>query len=284
MSRYKRRKRVDNSKKVKTQRQQLVDKIIEMMRTGDFTWRKAFSGNSLPYSKSTGKRYRGFNAFYLAFMALEKGYKSSLWGTFHAWQEAGGNLAGQRAERIYLAKPRLDEDENIIGMNFRCFNVFNRDQVDGLEEEEDKNKLTLSGSLFGYFEKEGISIKNALKASYAPGSDTVTLPERWQKEDLGWSTIAHEAIHSTGHQDRLARTGVTNLASFGSHAYSQEELIAELGAVFICSALSLSSEKAEQNSAAYLSSWIKVLKENPAWLSSAATEASKATDYILDRI
>jgi len=87
--------------------------------------------------------------------------------------------------------------------------------------------------------------------------------------------------HSTGHKSRLNRKELTKVSGFGSRDYSKEELVAEMGAAFLCSQAGI--ENTIDNSAAYLQSWIKKLKGDPKLAVMAAAQAQKAADYILDQ-
>ena len=97
-----------------------------------------------------------------------------------------------------------------------------------------------------------------------------------------YSTLFHEMVHSTGHKDRLGRldTGV-KLASFGSEDYSKEELIAEIGSAFLMNYIGIETSKTFKNSAAYIQSWLKVLRNDNKFIVSASSKAEKAMKYIL---
>ena len=92
----------------------------------------------------------------------------------------------------------------------------------------------------------------------------------------------HELLHATGHASRLARKGITNPSYFGSHDYSQEELVAEFGASMLCGVSGI-EQKTIENSAAYIQGWLKVLKNDKKCLVLAAAQAQKAADFILNR-
>ncbi len=96
------------------------------------------------------------------------------------------------------------------------------------------------------------------------------------------ATFFHELIHSTGHISRLGREEVVNLTGFGSKPYCREELVAEMGASFLCSSAQIDYDRITENSAAYLAGWLKVLREDNRFIFKAAAEAQKAADYILN--
>ncbi len=106
-----------------------------------------------------------------------------------------------------------------------------------------------------------------------PDKDRFEIPAEY------YSTLFHEITHSTGHKSRLDRLEAT---SFGSEPYAKEELIAEMGAAFLCGEAGIECETLE-NSAAYLSGWLKALKDDKRLVISAAAAAQKAVDLMLDR-
>ena len=95
-----------------------------------------------------------------------------------------------------------------------------------------------------------------------------------------YATLYHEMIHSTGHKSRLNR--LEKDAHFGNEVYSKEELVAELGSASIMNMLGLETKKTFRNSAAYIQSWIKVFKNDPRFIVSAAGKAEKAVKFILN--
>ena len=118
------------------------------------------------------------------------------------------------------------------------------------------------------------------QAFYSPTSDSITLPPRdsFKSAEGMYATWAHEVVHSTGHQDRLARDGIVNF-SRKSESYAKEELVAELGAFLVCTRLEISSRA--DNHASYLSHWIKCLKEKPSFLKKSLSDANKAANYLV---
>ena len=94
-----------------------------------------------------------------------------------------------------------------------------------------------------------------------------------------YSTLFHELTHSTGHPSRIRREGIEKLNTFGSESYSKEELIAEMGAAMLAGVTGI-ERKTLANSAAYLKSWIDVLKSDVRMVVFAASQAQKAADYI----
>jgi antirestriction protein ArdC len=124
-------------------------------------------------------------------------------------------------------------------------------------------------------------------AYYAPLQDYIAMPnpEQFKSAEDYYSVLAHECIHSTGAESRLNRKGVAlsqGLSPFGSATYSFEELVAECGACFICSEAGIANNL--QNSASYVKGWLERLRNDSKLVVHAAAAASKAADYILNRL
>lgn len=105
--------------------------------------------------------------------------------------------------------------------------------------------------------------------------------EAFRSPEEFYSTAFHELAHATGHSSRLSRKGITDPTFFGSHDYSQEELVAEFGASLLCGASGI-EQKTLANSAAYIQGWLKVLKNDKRLAIIAAGQAQRAADYILN--
>lgn len=274
---------------IKQVQQQITDQVVASLKQG-LTWQQAFNGlaGGLPKSVSTGKAYTGCNVIILAM----KGYMACDWGTYKAWLSKGGQVRkGEKGTKIVFCRPVFDKDEPTLIAYFatRTYTVFNVEQVeiDGYEygTADASEYVDMSEcSLMSFFDADNAPRQVVGAPAYAPSSDCIRLPKSWTEEDLAAGTIAHEIIHSTGHESRLSREGVTKPNRFGSHLYSIEELIAELGSLFLCAELGLLTDNCQTNSVAYIESWLKVLQDNPSWVYKASQQASKATAYALDMV
>ena len=122
------------------------------------------------------------------------------------------------------------------------------------------------------------------RAYYAPASDTVSLPppQHFASTAHYYATLFHELGHATGHQRRLSREAVMDPARFGSHAYSKEELVAEMTAAYLCGHCAIDTATLD-NTAAYIDSWLGVLRGDSRLVVHAAAQAQKAADWILGR-
>jgi antirestriction protein ArdC len=125
-------------------------------------------------------------------------------------------------------------------------------------------------------------VHEAREAFYAPSLDLVNLPPRllFTTAEGYFASAYHELVHSTGHGSRLARPGITDLAPFASHAYSKEELVAELGAAYLCGHCGIAPQTLD-NSVAYIASWLELLHNDKTLLWQAISQAQRAVDFIL---
>ena len=121
-------------------------------------------------------------------------------------------------------------------------------------------------------------------AYYSPLEDSVGMPlwERFDTEEGYFATLFHELIHATGHETRLKRTTLAEHNGFGSDPYCKEELIAEMGAAFLCGQAEI-GERTIDSSAAYIKGWLEKLREDKMLIVQAAAQAQKAADFILGR-
>lgn len=297
---YGKKKNKVGNKKIKSNDvyQIITDKIIDHLKKGVIPWRKPWRVSDVPMNLITKKPYRGMNFFLLALTP----YKSNYWLTFKQAQDIGGNVKkGEKSTlivfwKIYKKKDgSVDENgeestENIPVL--RYYNVFNADQVEGIEskipkvEEEEKLDLDLfndfseAESIVENYQNKPLIKFDSNSAYYMPALDAIHMPtkETFVSVEEHYSTLFHEIIHSTGHKKRLNRLNKT--AAFGNKDYSYEELVAELGSAFLCSQANISNATIE-NSAAYINGWLKKLRSDSKILLKAAGAAQKAADHVL---
>ena len=131
----------------------------------------------------------------------------------------------------------------------------------------------------------GVADMPKAKAFYSALTDRITLPppERFTSAEEYYATGLHELIHSTGHQKRLARESILEAAPFGSATYSVEELVAEMGAAYLCAESGISPVVIE-NQAAYVAGWLKKLRDDRKLIVRAAAQAQHAADYVLGKV
>jgi len=269
----------------------VTDRLVALLERGVAPWRKTWKATDVPRSMSSGKPYKGFNVFMLMATSMVNGYSSPWWGTFKAVKDRGGNVRkGEKSTPVVFWK-FLDIEDKETGETrkvpmLRYFNVFNADQCDGLNMAADGNPASAEPIASAEDLFEGMPNRPEVRfggdeAFYSPLLDQIQLPLRssFVSPESFYATAFHEMVHSTGHESRLNRRGSDVPRHFGDPDYSREELVAEMGAAFLCALAGIERET-EENSAAYLASWIKVLKGDPKMAVVAAGAAQKAADYI----
>ena len=117
------------------------------------------------------------------------------------------------------------------------------------------------------------------RAYYAQEADYIQLPpiESFRDAESFYATLAHESIHRTKHPSRLNRDFGRKV--WGDEGYAREELVAELGAAFLCADLEITPEVQEEH-ASYIATWLQVLKHDTRAIFQAAAFAQRAVDYL----
>jgi antirestriction protein ArdC len=260
--------------------------VVRQIEEGAGTWRMpwhAIAQAGEPVNASTGKGYRGGNHLVLGMVAASQGW-SGTWATYKQWQSLGAQVRkGEKSTQGVKWSPIEDKatgDRKLVPFTF---SVFSAEQVDGWDAparaEVDTPERIEAAEVF--FAALGADVRHGgNRAYYAPVADYIGLPELEQFDDAPayYSTRAHESAHWTGHASRLAR----DLSGrFGSDAYAAEELVAELSAAFTCARLGLSMAPRPDH-AAYLASWLRVLRADTSALFTAASKAQDASDHLAE--
>lgn len=297
-TRTRRPARKDSTPKVDAY-QAVTDQLVELLESGTAPWHQPWSAdgsNGMPRSLSTGKTYRGSNVFVLHMTAAVRGYSSPWWGTYKQITERGGQVRkGEKSTVVVFWKRLLVEDREKPGERkmvffLNTYRVFNADQADCLVTPDlpaapppAERIEACETALAEYYSNAGPSLTFAGDvACYSPARDAVRMPERetFESPAAFYGTWFHETVHSTGHASRLARKDLLTMHRFGDPSYSREELVAEMGSAFIAGMTGIAAQTLPQ-SAAYLSSWIRVLKGDKTLLVKAAAQAQKAAELIL---
>jgi len=271
--------------------------ILSALEKGTVPWRKPWT-TAEPISACTRKPYRGANNLLLSMSP----HGSRWWATYRQIQALGGNVRGGERGTTVIFWKFLDaggeEDAKRRIPLLRAFTVFNLDQTDGVDrvkfpEAETRaatsalDETTAESIRIAYFGVPGAPTleHGGDTASYVPVLDTVRMPNReaFEAPAFYWSTLFHEMTHSTGAASRLNRRGITDPIQYGSHAYSREELVAEMGAAFLGRESGIDGSATLDNSAAYLQHWADVLRSDTRAVVVAAGQAQKAVDLIRGR-
>ncbi len=281
----------------------ITDRIIALLEKGVVPWRKPWkAGEATPRNLVSKKPYRGINAMLLS----NVGFSSPYYLTFNQAKALGGRIKKDEHGTTVIfwkfidkKKARKEDGDEEIERDrkgriplLRYYHVFNLDQVEGIPANKIPQPSEAPADFCPIEEAEAIvegmpqrpEIRHADndRACYHPFLDRVTMPFTFlfdRMEDF-YNVIFHELTHSTGHPSRLARKSLETYAPFGSEEYSREELVAEMGAGFLCAAAGI-APKTLDNSAAYIASWLKALKNDRRAVVIAAGQAQKAADFIL---
>lgn len=283
--------------------EKVTNEIVALLEAGTVAWHKPWTSYGIPQNAFTQRNYDGFNAFYLNLITLTKNYPTPYFMTFKQASEKGGNVRkGERGYQVVFWKIQsikkvsttdetTGEENDTFYKKFTPFvwTVFNIDQIEGLNIElkapQRANNEILENCQFII---DDMPNKPTLRhggnqAYYSPFADTVQMPELADFESSAayYGTLFHEFVHCTGHAKRLSRFAENETpARFGNEVYSKEELVAELGAAFLCAHTGLINNTIE-GSAAYIKGWLKALKNNKTLIFTAANKASKAANYII---
>ena len=289
--------------------QQVTARIVAMLEQGVKPWQKSWTTDGAPIVitgamqrplRSNGQAYRGINVLSLWTAAQMRGLQSRHWMTYRGAQELGGQVRkGARAELAFYVgqstKPGENEGDDDKTFSFlKCYHVFNADEIDGLpprfapvpvvDQPEPAAPVcphARNATVDAFFADAGVKLSHGGgRAFYMPSTDSVRMPElaQFNSAESYYATLAHEAVHWTGHESRCARTFG---ARFGDDAYAFEELIAELGSAFICADLAITDAPREDH-ASYLASWLKVLKADSKAIFTAASAADRAASFLHD--
>jgi antirestriction protein ArdC len=288
--------------------QSVTDLIIEHLERGTVPWRCPWQRDvGIPRNFHTGKTYNGINVLLLGL----RHQPSPWWLTFQQALERGGHVRkGEKGATVikygqYKSKSQGGDSSHAQSLSadpqekkkmyLKEYTVFNSTQIDGLEfpttsTSQARNmdeRIIAAEQLVAAMPNRPVIHEGAYsQASYRPAADTVQMPPfgSFETAEDYHLTLFHELVHSTGHASRLNRDSLTKYDRFGGPIYSQEELVAEMGAAFLGLEADIVRDSHEQ-SAAYLQSWLQVLRvtEHKRWIITAAAHATKAADFILNR-
>lgn len=271
--------------------ERITDRITALLTQGTVPWRKPWKARTAwPRNFVSQKRYRGINVFLLLAMS----YESPLWLTFRQATQLGGSVRkGEKSCPVVFWKQLKIEDKESGETEriplLRYYHVFNVAQCDGLKVlnalmEPIGNDSSKPEEIVANMPQPPALKHGMIRAYYSPGDDYVGLParERFDTEESYFAVLFHELVHSTGHEKRLKRSTLTESAGFGTNPYCKEELIAEMGAAFLCGQAEI-AEQTMENSAAYIQGWLAQLKNDKTLMVQAAAQAQKAADFILNR-
>ena len=281
--------------------QEVTDRIVAELEAGRVPWvqpwASATAGLGLPKNAATGRHYSGINILILWGAVIDKAYPSQHWLTFRQALGLGGAVRkGERGTTVVYADRFIPEDERQRARRdgdepesvpfLKRFAVFNVAQCEGLPESAfppvvpvaptvKRNPIPRAEALIAASGAD-VLIRGD-RAMYSPGLDCIQVPPLAAFVDTTdyYATTLHELAHWTGHGSRLNRD---QSGRFGTHPYAREELVAEMASAFVCASLDIVPTVRHAD---YLGSWLAVLREDNRAIFRAASQASKASDFIL---
>lgn len=279
--------------------QHITDQIIAAIErgAGEFRlpWHRSAGNIMRPVNIASKKPYRGVNILTLWATADEKGFTAGTWGTYRQWAETGAQVRkGEKAAYIVFYKEITvaPDDGDSDGADTRLFAratpVFAAEQVDGYAAPVIDTPATIITPIEqaeAFVAKTGATIHHGgSRAFYRPSTDSIQLPPREAfigtatstPAEAFYSTLLHELTHFTSHETRCNRQLGKR---FGDEAYAMEELIAELGAAFLCADLRITSEPRADH-AQYLDHWLGIMKADKKAIFTAASKASEAVTFL----
>ena len=277
--------------------QDVTDSIVAAIEKGAGQWSFPWSRQSaMPGNAVTGAAYRGVNVVSL-WAASSAHSWAGQWASYKQWQSIGAQVRkGERGSLVVFYKTlerengEHDDDGNAKVDRIylaRASSIFNADQVDGYEPES-VPEIPLFDRLENverFVGDTGATIRHGgERAFYCPSTDHIQMPPRESftgtdtstAQESYYSTTLHELTHWSGHAKRCDR----NLSGrFGNEAYAAEELVAELGAAFMCASLGI-SQTPRPDHAQYVANWLRVLKGDKRAIFTASAKAAQAADFL----
>lgn len=268
-------------------------------------WKKSWSTQGPAANFITKKPYRGINALLLNSLGLaqpyfltfrqaqqlgghvQKGAKSLpvvYWQWYFRHAETGRKLTEEEAKVL----PGKEVERKAFLRYYRVFPIQDTEGIDPLLPDTQPTELPEDLLMRGFEPLHTMPQPVAVKTIrqqpyYHPRHDYINMPavNSFSNPEAYFQVLYHELTHATGHPKRLNRSGVSNPQPFGSWSYSQEELVAEMGASFLFNLMNISGEASLDDAASYIQGWLKVLRNDKRFVIEAAQKAQRATDYIM---
>lgn len=286
----------NNSSSTKLDLYQIVtDKIINLLEQGTVPWQKPWAEAGIPMNLLSKRPYRGVNLWLL----LSLDYERNLFLTWDQLKKLGGSVnKGEQGHVVIYWKTSQKKDESVDGEKekkvplLRYYKVFNIAQCRDLPEtlvepivEKEHDSIIECDSIIHLMPQCPVIKHKEQKAFYHIEEDYINMPRKKSFKSIEgyYATLFHELVHSTGHEKRLNRSTITEMAEFGSEPYSIEELVAELGSAYLSSYAGILNSGI-QNSASYIAGWLKKLKDDKRFIIRASGNAQRAVDFIINQL
>ncbi len=274
--------------------QVVTDRIVSAIEAGTVPWVKPWSvtADPRPVNASTQRPYRGINCLLLGLESMANGYMRSRWLTFRQAAALGAHVKkGEHGCTVVFYKllevpeakdQAADQSDKRVVPLLRAFTVFNVEQMEGLPAallpQPRAQTWDAAAEAEAVVNASGAQVRHgAAEAYYNRRTDAIYLPERGAFADSAsyYGTLLHELVHWTGHTQRCNRDFS---GRFGDASYAMEELVAELGSAFLCAHCQIDGQLQH---AAYVTSWLQVLKSDKKAIFTASAKAQAASDFLL---
>jgi antirestriction protein ArdC len=270
----------------------VTNRIIELLEQGTVPWQKPWTDAGVPANLLSKRPYRGINLWLL----LSLNYERNLFLTWDQLKKIGGSVKqGEHGHVVIFWKTvkktdAAEADRQKDVPLLRYYKVFALEQckdipeglVPPLIQREHDPMAECEAIINGMPECPPIKFKES-KAFYNVGDDYINMPKMktFKSSQSYYSTLFHELVHSTGSEKRLKRPTITEMSEFGSELYSIEELVAELGAAYLCSFAGILADQIIDNTA-YIKGWLSKLKDDKRFIVRASGYSQRAVDHILN--
>ena len=267
---------------------QVTDSIIAELEKGAIPWVKPWrADSSADRNVVSGKPYKGINRLLLGMSAMGHGFSSPEWATYKQWTEKGAQVnKGEKATHIVFFKPIAGKQNAETGETeggycvIRGYAVFNATQTNYSAPVSDVPAVQFNPvpACEQFIADTGAQITHGGDAAfYAPSHDRIQLPNKsaFDHESSYYATAFHELTHWTGSDKRLDRD--LSKGRFGNPSYAFEELVAEIGAAFLCADMGI---QGELRHAGYIDHWLRACREDSKSIFRAAALSQKACDYL----
>ncbi len=279
--------------------QSITDQIVASIEAGAGAFTMPWHidvGNAMQSNSLTGNTYNCVNVIALWAAAELRGFTKGYWATYKQWSLLGGQVRkGEKGSVVVFYKqtdieinnPETGEQENKSVRYARSSHVFNVEQVEGWQAPKpavrDSAQVLVEAERFVTATSADVRIGGD-RACYRPRTDHIQMPDRGRftgtetisATESYYATLLHELTHWTGHASRLDR----DLSGrFGRESYAMEELVAELGAAFLCSDLGITNQPRPDH-AAYITNWLTVMRQDTRAIFTAASKANEAKTFL----
>ncbi|MCP3381227.1 zincin-like metallopeptidase domain-containing protein [Bradyrhizobium sp. CCGUVB4N] len=280
--------------------QKITGQIVTALEKGVRPWHQPWkaehaNGRITRPLRGNGIPYQGINVLVLWSAAIDHGYGAPIWMTFKQAGQLGAHVRKGEIGTLVVYADRMirkdtnketgEEAERAIPF-MKGYTVFNVEQIEGLpahyygQPQQPPDPVQRIAHADAFFAATGAAIVHGgSRACYVPSTDNIHMPciEFFEDVVSYYATLAHECTHWTRHEKRLNRD--FGRKRFGDEGYAIEELVAELGAAFLCADLGLTPEVREDH-ASYIASWIKALKNDKRAIFTASSHAQRAADFL----